>query len=88
MILILMEISLVNNYIWLVEDGPNIESEYEYFYDDIYSFQTYEEADTARPRINKIVYDPKCNHKDKKIKTGQQFQDGFECKQALTNWAT
>ncbi|KAH6779662.1 hypothetical protein C2S52_010899 [Perilla frutescens var. hirtella] len=42
-----------------------------------------EDGDVRRFKLQKVTYDPKCDHKSLKIVLGMRFQDGFQCKRAL-----
>ncbi|KAL6558815.1 hypothetical protein OROMI_019165 [Orobanche minor] len=66
--------------------GPYI-SDYEDSDGDVQSSETDEEGDGIRYRKERIIYDPKCDHKSMEIVLGMHFQDGYECREALKAWA-
>ncbi|XP_057793597.1 uncharacterized protein LOC131010184 [Salvia miltiorrhiza] len=58
-------------------------SDYENSDEDIYSSSTDDEGERFRQKIKRIVYDPKCDHKNLRITIGMKFQDGYQAREAL-----
>ncbi|XP_057784737.1 uncharacterized protein LOC131002270 [Salvia miltiorrhiza] len=69
------------------DDGEEPASEYDESDGDVQSSETDEDDDGKRYRKSRVIYDPKCKHKELKVVIGMQFQDGLECRRALTSWA-
>lgn len=60
-------------------------SDYEDSDGDIYSSETDEdwEVDKIRKKVKRIVYDPKCDHKELKLALRMRFEDGIQCRDAI-----
>ncbi|XP_057803509.1 uncharacterized protein LOC131018820 [Salvia miltiorrhiza] len=69
------------------DTGVEKVSEYEGSEDDVQSSETDEELEGERHRKKRVIYDPKCCHADLQIVLGMQFEDGIQCRSALTNVA-
>ncbi|XP_057770155.1 uncharacterized protein LOC130989987 [Salvia miltiorrhiza] len=52
---------------------------------DVVSDSTDEEE--GPKRLPRIMYDPRCNHKDLIVQIGLRFENGYQCKEALRSWA-
>ncbi|XP_057787606.1 uncharacterized protein LOC131004872 [Salvia miltiorrhiza] len=51
------------------------------------SSESDEDGGEGTGKLKKIYYNPKCDHSKLKLKLGMRFQDGWECRQAITTWA-
>ncbi|XP_057796034.1 uncharacterized protein LOC131012138 [Salvia miltiorrhiza] len=78
----------------LLNENDGFEADVEHTYVSDYENETHEfvseESDSDfEPRLRKkrLVYDPKCDHNKLEIVIGMHFQDGFQCREALTTWA-
>ncbi|XP_057780140.1 uncharacterized protein LOC130998748 [Salvia miltiorrhiza] len=78
----------------LLNENDGFEADVEHTYASDYENETHEfvseESDSDfEPRLRKkrLVYDPKCDHSKLEIVIGMHFQDGFQCREALTTWA-
>ncbi|XP_057811903.1 uncharacterized protein LOC131026151 [Salvia miltiorrhiza] len=71
-------------------DLHNVEeqqSEYEVSDGDVHSDETDEDRDLGKSSISRVVYDPKCDHKELQIVIGMMFQDGWQRRSALTSYS-
>ncbi|KAL1548410.1 hypothetical protein AAHA92_16646 [Salvia divinorum] len=75
---------------YVSNDENKNDSDYASSDSDVHSFESDDNDDDIsrfKYRRKKIVYNPKCDNKILNIVIWMQFQDGFECKEALTTWA-
>lgn len=62
-------------------------SDYERSDEDVYSSSSDDERIRVRERIKRIVYDPRCDHKQLKVTMGMRFVDDFQARDALVEQA-
>ncbi|XP_057770651.1 uncharacterized protein LOC130990435 [Salvia miltiorrhiza] len=79
----------IENYVMPNEKEGDEEALSEYAESDgeVYTSNTEEEGEPVKIKRPRIVYDPKCRHKDLKIELGMRFESGYQCRKALRTWA-